>query len=50
MIKTEIKGNIVRIYSDEGKFIRRKGTRFKVSNAYERIGTEHEWEEVEDDE
>lgn len=46
MIKQETNNNIVHTYSDEGKQIRQKGTKFPVNNAYERVGKEHEWEEV----
>ena len=50
MIKQVTENGIVHTYSDAGKKIRQKGTHFPVNNAYEEVGKQHEWEEVEDDE
>jgi len=47
MIKKEIKDGIVHTYSDAGLKIQRKDSKFPVNNAFEEVGKEHEWEEVE---
>jgi len=49
MIVTETKNGITHIYSDEGRKVRMKGTKVAFNNAYEEVGKEHEWEEVDDE-
>ena len=46
-IKKTIKDGIVHTYSDAGLKIQRKDSKFPVNNAFEEVGKEHEWEEVE---
>ena len=50
MIIKSVNGETTHFFSDEGKKIRMKGSKRTFNNAYEKVGEEHEWEEVEDDE